>query len=47
MELTDLAVRVDQVRGVKIAYVESWIDRISEEVGADIGARWRQIKSAK
>ncbi len=40
----DIQEMMKQVKNVNIAYIDSWLDRISEDTGAAIRERWAEAK---
>lgn len=47
LDQVDIRSLVDQVPNLSMAYIASWLDRTSDEVGADIRARWAEIRKGK
>lgn len=42
-----IASLLEQVKAVRMAYIESWLDRVAEETGADIRDRWKEVSKAR
>lgn len=47
IDKADISSLLEQVKGVRMSYIESWLDRVAEETGSDVRARWKEARKAK
>lgn len=43
----DIVSIMQQVRDLRRTYIESWLDRLGREIGADLHERWESVKKAR